>query len=128
MNLNHAYCPRCEDLAAEVVWLKDQLSGGVSVERMGRLMNLGFTAHMSRIALVLLAKAGKTLSSAAIADAIPALDPVRDRDEPRLVYVYISRLRKRLGRDAIETKWATGYRLTEFGARCIRDALGDLAP
>lgn len=121
-------CPRCEELQAEVAWLKDELGNRTTVERLAALKALGCAPAMGRLALAMLAKPGRAVSSAALIDAMPQKDPAADRDDRRVLHVHISRLRLALGKGCVENCASLGYRLTDIGITRLRDALGDLAP
>lgn len=60
-------------------------------------------------------------------DIAPPKDHAADRDNPRLMSVYVRRLRLALGHDAVTTVWGVGYILSEIGIRKCEAVLGEIA-
>lgn len=82
----------------------DASAGVVEVD--GRPVEL--TARELRILGYLMHRAGRIVSQAELADHVYAMDDLR---ESNTIEVYIARLRKKLGRDAIRTIRGLGYRM-----------------
>lgn len=61
---------------------------------------------------VLIKAKGRIVNTFMIEEAIPKRDHTLDRDM-RIVDVYISNIRKKLGKDAIITVWGRGYRVSQ---------------
>lgn len=61
----------------------------------------------------LMASPGRIVPGVTLHDACRADDRT---ENPKLVNVYVHRLRKTLGEDAIEIAWGQGYRITEAAA------------
>ncbi|WP_374571521.1 response regulator transcription factor [Phenylobacterium sp.] len=76
------------------------------VEVAGRPIEL--TARELRILVYLMHRTGRIVSQAELIDHVYAMDDVR---ESNTIEVYIARLRKKLGRDAIRTIRGLGYRM-----------------
>lgn len=43
---------------------------------------------------------------------------------PDVLKVQVSKIRRRIGADTIPVAWGFGYRLSEAGLNCVREALG----
>jgi len=82
----------------------DASAGVVEVD--GRPVEL--TARELRILGYLMHRAGRIVSQAELADQVYAMEDLR---ESNTIEVYIARLRKKLGRDAIRTIRGLGYRM-----------------
>lgn len=78
----------------------------------------GSTWLMSR----LIAAKGRWLPKGTLLDAIPAVDPAKERDESN-VKVRIAEITKRLGRGMIDNDRVLGYRLSKVGRDYIDKTL-----
>jgi DNA-binding response OmpR family regulator len=108
-------------LRGEVAELKAAYEGDTDerVEAVFR-SHFGFTRAEAWLLALLYRANGRTVSAELIVSEIPGFGGrVRDDRDPVAVKVRICRLRKVLGRSAIENDYGRGYRLsTEVRARC----------
>lgn len=111
--------PTYDELLAEVAELRQLLGFEVCEETSANLQRaLRIAPYAARILTSLYLAKGRTRSEAALEDAIP------ERTCPDIVRVYISSLRKTLGRSAIDNIWSRGYVLTLEGRSRCEQALG----
>ncbi|MBI1200245.1 MAG: response regulator [Phenylobacterium sp.] len=87
--------------------------GDVSLDAGARLVEVSgqpveLTARELRILSYLMYRAGRIVSQTELADHVYAMDDMR---ESNTIEVYVARLRKKLGRDAIRTIRGLGYRM-----------------
>lgn len=126
MSIAHAIsCPRCEDMAAKIEWMEGLLGLNAEADRLSCLHRIGLTSQVARMMLALLGAPGRLMTKEALVESIPLIDRNYETRDPKVVDVYISRARKRLGFDAIETVYGLGCRLTPSGAARLRQALGE---
>lgn len=121
-------CPHCEELEERVAWLESELGLRRSAERINRLKRLiptyrqsgrGLAAHLIE---ALYAANGKMLTKWQIMEALPS--PTRNEERLlKLVDVVVCNARHGLGKDAIETVWGHGYRMTPKGLDAVRAIL-----
>lgn len=85
------------------------------------------TPMMAGLVSRLYAARGRVLTAEALSDSLSfvpgRLDHAGVGDEAGLIKVMVSKLRKRVGADAVETVWRRGYRLTETGLALCDAAL-----
>lgn len=119
-------CARCEELAAEVAWLRGELGLDADSPQRVALMSraLKLTASRAAVLLALHAAHGRVLSKAHLEERTRLLGGER---ESKIVDVYVSHLRQSLGRETIETVRGLGYRLTANGMKIVDAALAGLA-
>jgi DNA-binding response OmpR family regulator len=109
-------CLSCAAKARKIVELERLLEGAVYTTKReaARLVRtLGITEQQAEILTVLYRSGHDFVTALVIIDALP---PARrgERTEGNrdgLAKVQVTRLRKHLGSDAIETAWGAGYRL-----------------
>ena len=82
----------------------DQAAGRVSVDN----LDVELTAQEQKLLFHLMSRPGRIVSQADLAEHLYAMDDVRDSNT---IEVFIGRLRKKLGRDAIRTVRGLGYRM-----------------
>lgn len=108
-------CARCEDLEAEVAYLKSELGLRVDLEQRRRICTaLKLRPAEGLFVLVLFNAKGRPLTKEQIEEALPALND----EEPRsykLIHTYASRVRRVLGFDAIDTVWGQGLKMSPVG-------------
>ena len=76
-----------------------------TVERAGELIEL--TARELKVLVYLMHRAGRVVSQGELIDHVYSLDEMR---ESNTIEVYVARLRKKLGKDAIRTIRGLGYK------------------
>lgn len=120
-------CAHCEELKAEVAFLKSELALDTDEARLGAVMRgSGLGPQTSRVLLFLHTRAGRFVGSAAIEEAMPEAH-FAGRQSPTTVRVQIMRVRKALGDEGVETLWGTGsYRMTRKGKAVVDRWLGAL--
>lgn len=110
-----------EDLEDLVFFYEDVLGVHENVERQAALkkafqLSPGPAWLLSR----LVAADGRLFRRDALLDNLPTFDRAQERGE-KLIDVYVCKLRRAIGPDAIETEWGIGWRLTPIGRlRCKR--------
>ena len=82
----------------------DQAAGRVSVDG----QDVELTAQEQKLLFHLMSRPGRIVSQGDLAEHLYAMDDVRDSNT---IEVFIGRLRKKLGRDAIRTVRGLGYRM-----------------
>lgn len=116
-------CVHCEELQEQIVYLESELGLRQSLSTIGDLHSaLGLTRTEARITLAMYAAGGRVVTRAQFEDAMYGGNADCDRS-PNLVNVYISKLRKKIGRDAFELVWGEGYRLTPPGIERVRGVI-----
>jgi DNA-binding response OmpR family regulator len=102
-----------EELEEEVLFLRSEL--GIALEEtsiQALISALGLTRSPVRLLLALHGHQGKVASTLSLMEACAHYQ--HDR-EMKIVSLWVCRLRKALGHDAIENAWGKGYRLTSEG-------------
>jgi DNA-binding response OmpR family regulator len=113
------------ELEDEVAYLRDELRPADNGEQ-GRLMAaLKTTAAETRILLALYAGKGRPVSNWRLSEASPPARMTADRNDIAVLKIWISRIRRKLGADAVQTVYGIGYALTPEGAARVKAALGD---
>ena len=109
-------CQRCIELEEEVAYLRSELgllADEDALLTLGRA--LGVSPVVARLVLALYRANGRLLTVTHLNDAVPS---AKGRDEYISQSFFASLVclaRRPLGRDAIETAWARGYRLSPAG-------------
>jgi hypothetical protein len=126
--MTHAFrqsaADRIAELENEVDWLRQQL-GTRDEQRRDIAAALDIPPQMAQIVAILYARAGHFVLADWIDDVLPLI--FTERRVRKNLHVYVSKLRRVLGRDGIETRGAGAayaLRVTEVGAARIREALG----
>ena len=111
-----------EELEEEVAYLRSELNT-VKDERATLAIRRTFDLAPTETAflLALYNVRGRTVSHWMFDEMVPPTTG-RDRD-PGVAAVYIWRIRKALGRDAIKSEWGRGYFLTPSGIADVEKAL-----
>lgn len=119
-------CARCEELEEEVAYLRSELRLSGSEAEIDRLRDfLGPTGSRGLVVGFVMAlhrANGRTLAPWTLLDAMPSPTGNQDRTQ-ELVKSVACFARKALGRDAIETVWGRGYRLSPAAMVRITNAL-----
>lgn len=113
-----------EDLEAEVRWSRAQAVEHLDILR-GALVRRRWPAlRPGAVAMLLFwhSRPGLFATRLELDEAIPRRDHVGERD-PKVVDVYLSELRRFLGRDVAETIRGQGWRLSEAAAEAVREAI-----
>jgi len=118
---SHGPCQRCDDLQEEVRQLRREL-GMIRNRNMAYRLRLkyGMTAQCADLLEALYGANGRVLSSEFLADTIPSDSRELDVD---VVKVQICRVRKAIGRQAVENVRGLGYRITDLGKLMVQEAL-----
>lgn len=112
-------CVRCDKLEEEVAFLKSELGLQHAADHLHRLcVAFGVSPGPAHV-LGHLYAAKRPVMAWQLAEALPGRD---DRDF-EVARVYVSRLRKVMGRGAIETFHGHGYRLAPGGVDQVNHAL-----
>lgn len=114
-----------EELVEEVVYLRSELGPAADHDRDRLVIAFRTTLAETCILSALYAGKGHPVSNWRLADAAPAGRMTADRNDIAAVKVWISRLRKKLGADAISTTFGLGYALTPRGIALVDAALGN---
>lgn len=121
-------CGRCEELEGLVDYYKREL--GI-LHRLADRAALEQVVHLpptqAAILLALYGRRGATLSKDGLM-AVLYSDRAGEEPEIKIVDVFISKLRKAIGRDKIITHWGVGYRLSPEGLAWVAQALAAGAP
>lgn len=124
-------CLRCEELEAEVAYLRREL--GIATDNAGkarmvealRKARADSPLGAGRLVWALYCAKGRPLAPEAILEALPARTRnVEDLDRTfGLVRVWVWKARQAIGRDAISHVTGCGYRLTEIGVERVERML-----
>lgn len=121
-----APCAHCADLEERIVWLEGEL--GWRQDRLRFLVlrdAFGLTPREAAILELLYGANGKPVPRHRLTNAGRAEGDEGDWGDPdNLLNIYVTRLRKRLGHDAIVTLRASGYALSLKGLALVGGALG----
>lgn len=117
-------CDRCEELEARVEWLEGELGMRVEMAQLNALrMAAGITHGEGAMLMALRSGGGKPMPLWKLVEFIPSVNGSEDR-HPKLVHVLICRIRKKLGRDAVDNVWGKGYRISDVGSKRIDAIFG----
>lgn len=116
-------CDRCDDLEERVAWLESELGLRGELERVDVFRAAGLAPAEGLLVSRLYAARGRVVSREQLEEALPAIDPAGER-VCHIVRCYVSRVRAKLGHDAIATIWGGGYRLTDHGMTTVAAFLG----
>jgi len=119
-------CARCAELEEEVAYLKSELGLTQDTSSVHALRGrFKIDPQQARLLLTLYEANGRTLTTVFLHEAISSREHTFGS---KLVHVRVMRLRKVLGKPAIETLYGLGYRLSAEGRALVCSALEDLAP
>lgn len=112
-----------DELEDLVFFYEDVLGVHDDLERLSAIRKaFGLSRGPAWMLSRLIAADGRLFRRDALMDYLPANDPVHDRGE-KLIDVYVCKIRRQLGADAVETEWGIGWRLTPLGRLRCRRAL-----
>lgn len=111
-------CMRCAELEEEVAYLKGELGLSIDTTLNNELRDRhNLSPSDARLLCVLSDAKGRVLSRVQLAEAIGSESINADSLE-----VYVWRIRKRLGKEAIKTAWGQGYAIGPLGAKAVTEA------
>ena len=111
---------RVADLEERVAWLESELGLIESETAVHKLrQTLGFGNAAARLLFALYQAKGRVLTRPFVEDFL-GTECVTPR---KLIDLYVYRIRKVLGREALETAWGTGYALSSIGRERVREVL-----
>jgi DNA-binding response OmpR family regulator len=117
-------CARCEALEEEVAFLKSELGHRNVAERFDALRRAcGMRKGVAALVLRLLDASGRLVTYEQLAGAIPNVSTNPEDRCVEITKVYASAARQLLGKDAIETVWGEGYRLSKAGSARVSKML-----
>lgn len=117
------HCDRCAELEEEIAFLKSELGEARAGEAGHDARKaLGLRPGHMALALRLYRAKGHLVTKWQCEEAIPLKWAAEDRVS-KIVDVYICQIRAALGRDAVETVWGQGYRLSAKGLALMAAAV-----
>lgn len=126
-------CQRCEELEERVAWLESELGLQRDADVEARMLaafphQAGVPYHPSRrgalrALLALYQAKGRPVTHLQILEAVPPANGGDDERTSNLVATWVCVARRIVGRDAIESVWGKGYRLTPTGLARVSAAL-----
>lgn len=115
-------CPHCEELRAEVAWLKSELALEAEAADISALRPLGLTPGEARLVLAMHARKGRVVPRLTLEEILPEIHG-HERTSSNVVSVLICRIRKAIGEGSVHTAWGAGYGLTPEGMALVDAAL-----
>lgn len=104
---------RIEELEAEVAYWKAEAQHNASNDVSGRIGRaFGLTAAEAWVMATLYGAKGKIVRKERLLEDIPGCDWEARHEASNVIQVLVCRIRKKFGRDAIETAPSFGYRLS----------------
>jgi len=108
---------RVAELEERVAYLESELGLAQNTARESLFRQaFGLTGQEARLVMALYDVKGRILSKYQLEDAIQR---VAGGTALKIADVYVCRVRKRMGYDAIETVWGLGYKLTPKGVAMV---------
>lgn len=128
-------CQRCAHLEERVAWLESELGiqrdaakrEALRRETVARSPHKFGRGGAADVVLALYEARGRVMSFGQILEAVPPRRGGSDERRADLVKVFVCVARKTIGKDAIDTIWGVGYRLTPAGMRRVAQIVGDTA-
>lgn len=118
-------CAHCAQLEEEVAFLRSELGQRYAATDVQIIADtFGLTPGVAHVLRQLYGANGHPVTPWQIAEGLPGIE---DRD-PEISRVYICRIRKALGRDAVETVRTRGYRLAPASHALVKDTLTPRSP
>lgn len=126
-------CARCEDLEAEIAYLRSELGLSVDATRVARLTDhlrsfryahLRGRTGVARLLLALYDAHGRVLTRPQLLDAIPPASGDEDTRSTQLIDALVWGARSALGKDAIVNLWGCGYALSPEGMAKVAEIVG----
>lgn len=120
-DLINALNRRLEQVEAERDYWRREAEGENNVARQQKIRRaLGLTGREAMLVDALY-QARSHRSKEALFNVVCANDDV----DINIVPVFISKIRKRIGKDAITNLWGVGFQLSDRGRQLVEDALAD---
>jgi len=115
-------CVRCEDLEEEVAYLRRELAIANAQDVTDRLRrHFRLSGQQATVLAALYNARGRNLTQDFLEDIAP---PIHGHDrQPKHMQVQICNIRNKVGRQAIETSYGAGYRITDLGRLLCDEAL-----
>jgi len=109
-------CDRCAELEEEVAYLRSELGLLADEDALLTLKRaMRVSPVVARLVYALYRSNGRLLTCAHLEDAIPSKTGRDDYISQSFFGALVCLARRALGRDAIETAWGRGYRLSPAG-------------
>jgi DNA-binding response OmpR family regulator len=126
----HHDCESCAELAERVAWLESELGlqrADTSFDDLRSYLRTRVqsdrrgTPNVTRLILALYRANGRVMNTDQIMEAIPPMggSVFEDLRDTAIVKVWVCYARRCLGRDAIESAWGKGYRLSPSGMALV---------
>jgi DNA-binding response OmpR family regulator len=114
-----------EDLEELTAYYEDVLGVTEDLDRLDRLRkHFGLQPQAAWLMSRLVAMNGRLMRREALIDNMPGNDRAHERGD-KLIDVQMVRVRKALGRDAVETVHGVGWKLTPRGIERVQQALAE---
>jgi DNA-binding response OmpR family regulator len=105
-------CPRCAELAEDNRWLRRQLEAEGAADDVAKIREVfHVTPSEARMLELLHRRYPRVVSKGAIMDAL--YGDAEEEPKAKIIDVFLCKIKKRLGRDTIQTVWGQGLRLSE---------------
>lgn len=127
MNVAHnlTTVPGLTAALAEVTEERDHYMRELGISRdheaEGRVQSrLGLTTKEAALLMILHRRAGRVVTKEGLMEAM-----YNGMDEPevKIIDVFVCKLRRKIGMDAVDTIWGRGYRITEAGVALVEQAM-----
>lgn len=116
-------CARCEELEEEVAFLKSELGLRSSADELRRLKAaFDLTPQEARIVLAMARAKGKPVMRVQLEELINERSH-KDECAYNLPSVYVAKIRRKLGKEAVITAWGSGYSLSPEALERVRAVL-----
>lgn len=117
-------CDRCTELEEEVAWLRSELGIRADAEQGNRLRSaFSVTPGEAAVLMRLYAAGGRLVTLSQLCQAAPSMDEAGERDDLRIMRVYVSRIRKKMGVGAILLAYGRGYSLSPEAQARVRSVV-----
>lgn len=122
-------CPHCDELRERIAYLEGELGLQKEATHLAaiRAFTHGVTIRgrmqTAEFILALYRANGRVISGPQLMEIIPPHQYGEDDRNHEIVKVWAHGARKILGRQAIQTVWGRGYRLTAEGLERVRDII-----
>lgn len=115
-------CPHCAELEEQVAYLKRELALSLAEDKLARLRRATGLSPTEVAVLLTLYEARGRFCPVYMLDEAGPVSRSEDRNLKH-IDVRICRIRKKIGKDAIENSWGRGYRITDLGRLLVEEAL-----
>lgn len=118
-------CHRLEETIADLRYQIAELRNDPSSGDLQALKSaLGLSMGEAHLLMALYAAGSKVVTNTRLFALRLASTKINDDADMQVIKVNMSKIRKKIGADAIETVWGVGYRITPVGKSLINQALG----